>query len=208
MLKKGGEEMKELKNKIKKIVRDVYKELGGSDFLGESEFQRALAIGFKKNGLRYLREPNVEIIYKGENIRPEGGQIDFIVFDKEEKNGILLEIKHKKKAEEAAGEAIPQAWIYMKSIRDAESTFPKFIREKIKGGLVINFEEEEKKEIGEMLKENIQGEYAGTSKEFYDKYTENIEIWNVSTESTPSGDDDKKEEKRKGKKKEKGVKDE
>lgn len=195
--------MEELKNKIKGIVRDVYKELGGSEFLGESEFQRALAIGFKKNGLRYLREPNVEIIYKGENIRPEGGQIDFIVFDEEEENGILLEIKHEKKAEEAAGEATPQAWIYMKCIRDDESTFPKFIRERIKGGLVINFEKGEKG-VKEMLERDIRNEYAGTSKEFYDKYTENIEIWNVSPESTPSGDDDKKEEKKKGKKKKGG----
>jgi|GEM_PF-1897493 hypothetical protein len=177
--------IEELKDKIKEIVKDVFTELGGGKFLGEGEFQRALAIGFKKNGLKYLREPNVEIIYKGESIRPQGGEIDFIVFDEKEENGIILEIKHEGAKDEIFGKGVSQAWIYFKSLKDDESTFPGFIREKIKGALVINFADEEK-QIGKVLleSEKVDFEQTESGEQILGKYTKDIEIWNIHTELT------------------------
>lgn len=45
---------------------------------------------------------------------------------------------------------------------------------KIKGGLVINFEAGKKDKIGRAL--NIQKEYVGVSNDYYNRYTQNIEI--------------------------------
>ena len=176
--------VQDLKNKIKEIVKDVYLTLGGGEFLGEKEFQRALAIGFKKNNLKYLREPNVEIIYEGENIRPEGGSIDFIVFDENEENALIIELKKEEGKEETFGKALPQAWIYMKSIMDERSTFPEFIKKKIKGALVINLSKYDTKSLGKVLKEKEKIEYEciESKEEVFGKLTDNIEIWNIHTE--------------------------
>ncbi len=177
--------MEELKNKIKEIAKEVYLGLGGTEFIGEKEFQRALAIGFKHHGLKYLREPNIEIIYNGESIRAEGGKIDFIVFDEKEENAIVLEMKKEDMKEDVLGKAVHQAWIYLKSLMDEKSTFPRFIKEKIKGALVINFMKETKP-LGKALMESEKVEYEciAEKEKILSMYTPNIEIWNINTELT------------------------
>ncbi len=185
---------KTLKDKIKEIVKDVYSELGSSDFFDEKSFQAALATGFKKAGLSYLKELHVEILYKGERIRPEGGYIDFMVFDKEEKEGILIELKHTtcKKDGSFGGEssqAVPQAWLYIKAIRDKEGRFPQFIGKKIKDVLVINLEKEGgafPDLIGDKIEHVLM-----KGKVLPDKYFKNLEIWNIHSELTKEQKEEK-----------------
>lgn len=183
------DETKNLKEKIKKIAKNVYEELGGSNFLGEKEFQRALAVEMKKNNLKYLREPNVEILYKGENIRAEGGEIDFIVFDEHEENGILVEIKHTSLSEKVIGSGVSQALIYLKFIK--ESTFPKFIGEKIKSALVINFADEGTG-LGKKLFDSISHFQPKNINKIWEKYLKDIEIWNIKSSSSEKEDQKKK----------------
>ena len=116
------------------------------------------------------------------------GYIDFVVFDKEEKEGILIELKHTacKKDGSLGGEpaqAVPQAWLYIKAIRDKESCFPQFIGKKIKEVLVINLERESSA-FPEFLKDKVVHVLAGKGKILPPQYFKNLEIWNIHSELT------------------------
>lgn len=182
--------MKKLKDKIKEIVKNVYRDLGGGEFLKEEEFQRALAVAFKKHNLKYLRETNIELIYMGESIRAEGGEVDFIVFDEKEENGILLETKREDPKDDTYGKGAHQAWIYLKSIKDEKSALPNFLKEKIKCALVINFAKETK-EIGELLNEEVGRESVKEKEEIKKDYAD-VEIWDIRTKLTEEKDKAKK----------------
>ncbi|MEN3046973.1 MAG: GxxExxY protein [Candidatus Hydrothermales bacterium] len=126
--------MEELKQKIKELAQKVYNELGPFGFIEELKYEAALAYEFRKNGLKYLEQLQVDIMYEDQIIKE--GKVDFIVFDEKEENGILVELKAK---EDITGEFLHQLLKYYEAIKSEKSGFPKFISEKIKGGIILNW---------------------------------------------------------------------
>ncbi|MEO0276380.1 MAG: GxxExxY protein [candidate division WOR-3 bacterium] len=126
--------MEELKRKIKELAEKVYKELGPFGFIKETEYEAALAYEFRKNGLKYLEQLQINIMYEDQILK--GGKIDFIVFDEKEENGIIVELKT---VEDITGEYLHQLLKYYEGIKSQKTGFPEFISEKIKGGIVLNW---------------------------------------------------------------------
>jgi len=148
--------IEELKNKIKELAEKVYKDIGPFGFIDEPKYEVALAYEFRKAGLKYLEQLQVNIMYEDQIVKE--GKVDFIVFDENEEIGILVELKAK---EDITGEYLHQLLKYFEAIKSEKSGFPKFLSEKIKGGIVLNwkinkpiknvlleeFEKKEEKEI-------------------------------------------------------------
>lgn len=126
--------MEELKKKIKELAQKVYMELGPYGFIEETKYEVALAYEFRKNGLKYLEQLQVNIMYEDQIVKE--GKVDFIVFDEKEENGLLVELKAK---EDITGEYLHQLLKYYEAIKSGRSGFPKFISERIKGGMVLNW---------------------------------------------------------------------
>lgn len=126
--------MEKLKEKIKELAEKVYKELGPFGFMKETEYESALAYEFRKNGLKYLEQLQVNIMYEDQILK--GGKIDFIVFDEKEENGIIVELKA---AEDITGEYLQQLLKYYEGIKSQKTGFPEFISAKIKGGMILNW---------------------------------------------------------------------
>ncbi|MDD4477014.1 MAG: GxxExxY protein [Patescibacteria group bacterium] len=74
----------DLSYKINGILFDVFKELGGGHL--ERYYQKATALGFRNNGLKFIEQYHVPLVYSGEKIGKYF--IDFLVEDK-----IVLELK-------------------------------------------------------------------------------------------------------------------
>ena len=129
-----NEKIEELKNKIKELAEKVYKEIGPFGFIKEGEYEAALAYEFRKAGLKYLEQLQVNIMYEDQILK--GGKIDFIIFDEKEENGIIVELKTQ---EDITGEYLHQLLKYFEAIKSEKSGFPKFLSEKIKGGIVLNW---------------------------------------------------------------------
>jgi GxxExxY protein len=126
--------MEELKNKIKELAEKVYKEIGPFGFIKETEYESALAYEFRKAGLKYLEQLQVNIMYEDQILK--GGKVDFIIFDEKEEVGLIVELKTQ---EDIAGEYLHQLLKYFEAIKSEKSGFPKFLSEKIKGGIVLNW---------------------------------------------------------------------
>ncbi|MEO0262528.1 MAG: GxxExxY protein [candidate division WOR-3 bacterium] len=126
--------MEELKRKIKELAEKVYKELGPFGFIEETKYEVALAYEFRKNRLKYLEQLQVNIMYEDQIVKE--GKVDFIVFDEKEENGLIVELKAK---EEIEGGFLHQLLKYYEAIKSEKSGFPKFLSEKIKGGVVLNW---------------------------------------------------------------------
>lgn len=126
--------MKKLKKIVKELAKKVYKELGSFGFIEETRYEVALAYEFRKNGLKYLEQIPVDIMYEEQIIKR--GEIDFIVFDEKEKNALLLELKAVK---EASGASVHQILKYYEALMRGDGSFPKLISSKIKGGMVLNW---------------------------------------------------------------------
>lgn len=149
--------MKDLKEKIIELARKVYKELGPFGFIEELKYEVALAYEFRKNGLKYLEQLQVDIMYDNQIVKE--GKVDFIVFDEKEENGILVELKAK---DNITGEYLHQLFTYYEAITSGRGGFPKFISERIRGGLILNW----KLDKGELLK---------NFKEFFDSRKVSVE---------------------------------
>ena len=104
--------------KIIGAAMEVHKELGNG-FL-EAVYQEALEIEFKTQGIPYIREPKLEIYYKGQKLK-KYYVADFICYDK-----IIVETKALSGIE---SKNIGQTLNYLKATG-------------YKLGLVINFGEE------------------------------------------------------------------
>jgi len=126
--------MEELKNKIKELAEKVYREIGPFGFIEETKYETALAYEFRKAGLKYLEQLQVNIMYEDQIVKE--GKVDFIVFDENEEVGILVELKAK---EDMTGEYLHQLLKYFEAIKSEKSGFPKFLAERIKGGIVLNW---------------------------------------------------------------------
>ncbi|MEO0254758.1 MAG: GxxExxY protein [candidate division WOR-3 bacterium] len=126
--------MEELKRKIKELAEKVYKELGPFGFIKETEYEAALAYEFRKNGLKYLEQLQVDIMYEDQVLK--GGKVDFIVFDEKEENGIIVELKTQK---DISGEYLHQLLKYYDALKSQKTGVPRFLSEKIKGGMVLNW---------------------------------------------------------------------
>ncbi len=122
-----------LKEEVKKLAEKVYKELGAFGFIDEEQYRQALIYEMLKNGLKYLKDLEVPIMYGGSILK--GGKVDLIVFDKNEEEGIIIELKTGK---EPSSKEIDQLYNYYKAIKNAPS-FPKFIANKIKHVIIINW---------------------------------------------------------------------
>jgi len=127
--------MEELKNKIKELAEKVYKEIGPFGFMDEKEYESALAYEFRKAGLKYLEQLQVNIMYEDQILK--GGKVDFIVFDEKEEVAVLVELKAKK---DIGGEFLHQLLKYFEAIKSEKTGFPKFLSEKIKKCIILNWE--------------------------------------------------------------------
>lgn len=82
--------LKQIARQIKSIAEEVRSHLGCG--FNETIYQNALAIEFRKAGIEYLKEVNIEIFYKGESVGVD--RPDFIITRiKNYKKPFLLEIK-------------------------------------------------------------------------------------------------------------------
>jgi len=123
-----------LKPIVLELAKKVYRELGSFGYVEEKVFERALAQEFRRNGLSYLEQVPVDILYEGHVVLR--GVVDFIVFDREEREGLLLELKAQTKPD---GAWIHQIVKYYEALTSEESTFPRFIVERIRGGVILNW---------------------------------------------------------------------
>lgn len=84
------QELIKIAYKIKGLGESVKKQLGcGFD---ESIYQNALAIEFRRNNIKYLKEVNIEIFYRGESVGVD--RPDFIITNIDNfRKPILLELK-------------------------------------------------------------------------------------------------------------------
>ncbi len=64
------------------------------------------------------------------------GTVDFVVFDEKEETSLIVELKTQ---EEITGEYLQQILKYFESIKSGNSGVPKFLAEKIKGGIFLNW---------------------------------------------------------------------
>jgi GxxExxY protein len=126
--------MEKLKAKVVELAAKVYGEIGPFGFLKEVDYERALAYEFRKSNLKYLEQLQVNIMYEDQILR--GGTVDFVVFDEKEEVGLIVELKTQ---EEITGEYLHQLLKYFEAIKSQESGIPKFLAEKIKGGIVLNW---------------------------------------------------------------------
>ncbi len=80
----------EIARRVKKVGAEVMKNLGCG--FNETVFQNALAIEFRKNGIEYLQEVNIEIFYKGEHVGVD--RPDFVITKAGDfKKPVILEMK-------------------------------------------------------------------------------------------------------------------
>ncbi len=79
------------------------------------------------------------------------GIVDFIVFDESEEIGILVELKSKANTN---GEFLHQLVKYYEALTDKNGTFPKFISDRIKGAVIINWISSDK--TGKILLEEFE----------------------------------------------------
>ena len=89
---------------IAAAAREVYVTLGPG--YEESVYQSALAVEFRKRGLSYQLEKNVEVLYKGETVGIH--RIDFVV-----ENLAVLELKAQ---QQLTGSHLAQARAYLKNL--------------------------------------------------------------------------------------------
>ncbi|MEO0290633.1 MAG: GxxExxY protein [candidate division WOR-3 bacterium] len=127
--------MEELMEKIKELAQKVYKELGPFGFIEETEYEAALAYEFRKNGLKYLEQLQVDIMYEDQIVKE--GKVDFIVFDEKEENGIIVELKA---ITEIYDKFLDQPIKYYEAIKSEKSSFPRFLANKIKKIVVLKWE--------------------------------------------------------------------
>ncbi|MEO0254845.1 MAG: GxxExxY protein [candidate division WOR-3 bacterium] len=66
--------MEELKRKIGELAEKVYKKVGPFGFIKDTEYETALAYEFRKKGLKYLKQLQVNIKYEDQILK--GGKID------------------------------------------------------------------------------------------------------------------------------------
>ena len=71
----SGSQLIFIGSQIRKLGEEVRKHLGCG--FEEPIFQEALAIEFRKGGIEYLKEVNIEIFYKGENVGVD--RPDFVI---------------------------------------------------------------------------------------------------------------------------------
>jgi GxxExxY protein len=126
--------MEKLKAKVVELAAKVYCEIGPFGFLKEADYERALAYEFRKSNLKYLEQLQVNIMYEDQILR--GGTVDFVVFDEKEEAGLIVELKTQ---EEITGEYLHQLLKYFEAIKSEKSGVPKFLAEKIRGGIVLNW---------------------------------------------------------------------
>ncbi|MEN3039654.1 MAG: GxxExxY protein [Candidatus Kryptonium sp.] len=187
--------MQALKSKIIQLAKKVYEELGPFGFIEEVRYEIALAYEFRKNGLKYLEQLQVNIMYDDQIVKE--GKVDFIVFDENEKNGILVELKAKEKI---TGEYLHQLFTYYKAIKSSNSGFPKFISEKINGGLILNWELD-KSILLENFKDSVESHHVPIE-DVMKRYEREFDLWIVDISLTDKDEDvvgDNKEKKRKKK---------
>ncbi len=128
----GGE--MDLVSKVKELAKKVYEELGGFGYINEKEYEHALAYELKENGLKYLQQVQVDLMYKDKFLKH--GVVDLIVFDEKEEEAILVELKATKS--EMESDAVDQIYKYYNAVKSSP-TFPRIIADKVKCGLVINW---------------------------------------------------------------------
>lgn len=168
--------MKKLKKLIKDLAKKVYKELGSFGFIEEARYETALAYEFRENGMKYLEQVPVDIMYRGQIIKR--GEVDFIVFDEKENNAILLELKA---IGEAKGSSVHQILKYFEAIKDESGSFPRKIAKKVKGGLVLNWVSNKGQEDllkGEFV-DHTEKEYISEDFEWLEDKKKDFEIFEV-----------------------------
>ena len=131
-------------------VTNVYNELGSG--FNESVLQSALAIEFRENKIKYLREPHIEIYYKEQVLgldRP-----DFVLLPPVKKNWELNDpiIVETKVSMKLSNENRQQLKSYLKSFpRNKNSTL-----QKTAAGILVNFLKTE--EFGEQENDKLKVE--------------------------------------------------
>ncbi len=173
------------KNLVLDLAKKVYRELGSFGYVDEKVFERALAQEFRKHGLTYLEQVPVDILYEGHVVLR--GVVDFIVFDPEEREGLILELKAQTKPD---GAWVHQIMKYLQSMTEEGSTFPRFVVERIKGGLILNWtvDTAQKSMLLEEMEERIFEERDRASMDkLRDKmgvievYNLRLDKWDIST---------------------------
>jgi len=140
---------------IYKRALDVYNELGSG--FNESVLQSALSVEFRDAGVKYLREPHIEIFYKKQAVgldRP-----DFILLPKgikgwQMEDPLILETKVSAKL---SNEYRQQLKSYFVSIPYNKNT----TLQKTKSGILLNFLKTEDFEEGEATKNAVEIEFWG-----------------------------------------------
>lgn len=168
--------VKVLLDKIVELARKVYEELKPFGFANEKDYEVALAYEFRKNGLKYLEQMQVDIMY-GEQYVIRRGEIDFLVFDEKEEVGILVELKL---ASGVEGSNIDQAIKYYKSIK-YNSHFPSFISDKIVGGIILVWDKDPDI-LYDIFEDKIHNEYASSEQVDYSGHRDDIEIIQISVD--------------------------
>lgn len=102
-----------MKNRIVEMAKEVFETLGCG--FREDVYGQALAIEFRKAGIKYGKEHNCEIFYKGECVGVD--RPDFII------GNLIVELKAKGKLNESD---VAQLNTYLRSLKK-------------KRGMVINF---------------------------------------------------------------------
>jgi len=171
-----------LKSLVLDLARKVYQELGGFGYIEEKVFERALAQEFRRHGLTYLEQVPVDILYEGYVVYR--GVVDFIVFDPQEQEGLLLELKAQTKLD---GAWVHQIVKYYEALTGEGSTFPRFVVERIRGGLIINWtvDSAQKGILLEELGERIFEERDLAEVERLRERIGAIEVYNLKLEKAP-----------------------
>ena len=95
------------------IATGIYNELGGG--FNEAVHQNALAIEFRDNGIKYIKEVNIEVFYKGQSVGTD--RPDFVLLSSRKKSWNLNEplVIETKVASNITNDHIQQLKSYLKS---------------------------------------------------------------------------------------------
>ena len=76
--------MSKLVHEVKDVIKEVYEFLGGG--YNETVYEEAMSVEFRRRGIDFNIQKNIEIIYKGEKVGLH--RIDFVV-----ENVLVVELK-------------------------------------------------------------------------------------------------------------------
>ena len=120
-------------NDLFNIATDIYNELGGG--FNEAVHQNALAIEFRDNGIKYIKEVNIEVFYKGQSVGTD--RPDFVLLSSRKKSWNLNEplVIETKVASNITNDHIQQLKSYLKSFPHNKNT----LLHSIKRGVLLKF---------------------------------------------------------------------